>query len=653
MQLESKQAISPSQFSGRFIRLIFYAWLLPPIFGFSFLVWIKMFTPTEVRHILLSPIELLFIAANMSFALWFFRRYAVRIRSYLESPSEAGRLEVTRIIQRFPLAFWGVFLAFLAMAPGSVILAAELHANYDSQPIDWFRIHLVAVIVSIVVGLPIFYLIFDLFGVALSSLSLERPVLTIRSKVFLIGSLIPLLIDTLLVQYFWTRTGFFTFETFGVWLALELAAIYGTLIFVRSFGQSLRPFEDFVLPDKKLDAQRSGALVPASTDELGVLVNRFRGLLEREQALETQLLHAQKLEAVGRLAGGVAHDFNNDLTAILGYAELLRDQLPADEPLGHYAEAIINATRRSSGTAQSLLTFSRRREISVEPVDMNTVIEDFSSHLGRLMGKDIEISTEVCQRKAIAMIDRGQFEQALMNLCLNARDAMPEGGRLALSANCAGSGESGIVTVSVSDTGEGIDEEVRQKIFEPFFTTKADGFGTGLGLPMVYGIVTAHDGSIRCDSTPGGGATFSIALPLPQEAPEKPAADEPPRRSGSGTILLAEDNEAVLGLLSAQLKNFGYQVVEAKDGADALHQFTEHAPDIDIAVLDFRMPRRDGVEVFKQIREHSPGLPVIFMTGDAGELPQLILSDYADIPIVNKPFSAVALHEQIQSLCRA
>ncbi len=650
MQQESKQTISPSQFSSRFIRLIFYAWLLPPIFGFSFLVWIKMFTLTEVRDILLSPLESLFILANMGFALWFFRRYAIRIRHYLESPSETGRVEVTRIIQKFPLAFWGVFLAFLAMAPGSVMLAAELYANYDSQPIDWFRIHLVAVIVSIVVGLPIFYLIFDLFGVALSGISLERPVLTIRTKVFLIGSLIPLLIDTLLVQYFWTRTGFFTFETFGVWLALELAAIYGTLIFVRSFGQSLRPFEDFVLPDEKLDAERSGALVPASTDELGVLVNRFRTLLEREQALEAQLLHAQKLEAVGRLAGGVAHDFNNDLTAILGYAELIRDQLPTDDPLAHYAEAIITATNRSSGTAQSLLTFSRRRDIRVEPVDMNKVIEDFSVHLGRLMGKGIEITTQVCERSAVAMIDRAQIEQALLNLCLNARDAMPEGGQLTVSASCERFDRTGHVTVSVSDTGEGIDEAHRQKIFEPFFTTKADGMGTGLGLSMVYGIATAHDGSIRCDSTPGGGATFSITLPLSAEIPGDEPVDEPFDHTGSETILLAEDNNAVRSLLTAQLENFGYRVVEARDGADAIRQFEDYESKIDVAVLDFRMPKRDGFEVFKKVRERKPTLPVIFMTGDAGELPQLVLSDHGDIPIVNKPFSGVALHEEIQKL---
>ena len=170
---------------------------------------------------------------------------------------------------------------------------------------------------------------------------------------------------------------------------------------------------------------------------------------------------------------------------------------------------------------------------------------------------------------------------------------------------------------------------------------------------MVYGIVIAHEGKIRCKSKSGRGTTFSITLPLSRETPEEPAAEASAQSTGSGTILLAEDNKAVRGLLSAQLENFGYNVVEAKDGADALRQYSEHATDIDVAVLDFRMPNRDGFEVFREMRRHNPGLPVIFMTGDAGELPQLILSDYADIPIVNKPFSGVALHEQIQGLRRA
>lgn len=644
------EAISPSQFSARFTRLIFYAWAIPPVFGLSFLVWIHMFTPVQIRDILLSPLESVFILGNLALALWFFRRYAVVIRDFLQSPDEAGRQKVTKVIQRFPLAFWGVFLTFLALAPSSVMLSAEWFADYQSQPVDWFRIHLVAVIVSIVVGLPIFYMIFDLFGLVLGKISLEGPVLTIRTKVFLIGSLIPLLIDTLLVQYFWTRTGFFTFETFGVWLALELGAIYGTLIFVRSFGQSLRPFEKYVIPNKDDSLQDPAGLVPMSTDELGVLATRFRSLLERERALEAQLLHAQKLEAIGRLAGGVAHDFNNDLMAILGCAELLRDGLADGDPQKQYADAIIEATNRSSGIARSLLTFSRRRDLNVEPVDLNVVVDDFASLAGRLMGNVVDIKTELCDRTTIVPIDRGQIEQAVMNLCLNARDAMPDGGELTLATHRVDKDDDGNqahAILTVSDTGEGMDEHVQQNIFEPYFTTKEEGLGTGLGLPMVYGIVAAHGGAIDFDSAPGAGSTFSIRLPITGAAVDTQPPSQPRGGRGSETVLLAEDNRSVRDLLTAQLESSGFSVVEAADGEEALQRYGERKNGIDIAVLDLRMPRKNGWEVSEAIRRHQPGLPIILISGNAREIPDSCIN-HPEITVVEKPFSPASLVEHIR-----
>ncbi len=657
MQLDSPksgkndaEAISPSQFSARFTRLIFYTWAIPPVFGLSFLVWIRLFTPAQIRDVLLSPLEPTFVLGSLAFALWFFRRYAVVIRDYLKSPDEAGRRNVTEIIQRFPLAFWTVFLAYLAMAPTTVMLSAEWFSDYQSQPADWFRIHLVALIVCIVVGLPIFYMIFDLFGLALGKIALEGPVLTIRTKVFLIGSMIPLLIDTLLVQYFWTRTGFFTWETFGVWFALELGAIYGTLIFVRSFGQSLQPFEEFVIPDRADILQDPGALVPMSTDELGVLVTRFRVLLERERLLEAQLLHAQKLEAIGRLAGGVAHDFNNDLMAILGFAELLREGLGDDHPLKQHADAIVDASNRSAGIASSLLTFSRRRELKVEPVDLNAVVDDFVSLVGRLMSNKVDIKTDLHGDGTILPIDRGQIEQALMNLCLNARDAMPDGGELTLATRRVdgdGLGNEAHAILTVSDTGEGMDPYVQQNIFEPYFTTKQEGEGTGLGLPMVYGIVAAHGGSIDFDSAPGAGSSFSIRLPIKETAIDTRPSSAPGVRRGSETVLLAEDNRSVRDLLVAQLENCGFTVVEAGDGEEALRRYAEHNHDVDVAVLDLRMPKKNGWEVSEAILRQRPGLPVIVITGNARELPDSHI-DHPEISVVEKPFSPLSLVEHIR-----
>ena len=650
-ELTATTTISPSAFSGRFMRLIFYAWAIPPVIGLSFLVWIHMFTPAQILDILLSPTESLFILGNLTFALWFFRRYAIVIRDFLQAPDDSGRHKVSQIIQRFPLAFWTVFLAFLAMAPTSVILSAEWFTDFRAQPADWFQIHLVAVIVSIVVGLPIFYLIFDLFGIVAGKISLEKPVLTIRTKVFLIGSLIPLLIDTLLVLYFWTRTGFFTFETFGLWLALELIAIYGTLIFVRSFGQSLRPFREFVEPSQADNLRDPGELVQLSTDELGVLVSRFRRMLERERLLEGQLLHAQKLEAVGRLAGGVAHDFNNDLMVILGNAELLRERLAEDDPQLQFVDAIIETTNRSAAIARSLLTFSRRRDLKVEPVDMNTVVRDFGTLLERLMGNAIDIKTKYCGQRATAPVDRGQIEQALMNLSLNARDAMPNGGTLTLATRRIkddNDNESHIL-ITVSDTGKGIEPSVQQNIFEPFFTTKKEGAGTGLGLSMVHGVLAAHGGSIDFESTPGLGTSFYIRLPMTEATTQAQPAEETLDHRGSQTVLLAEDNQSVRDLLVTQFESSGYSVVSAADGIEALRQFHEHEAEIDVAVLDFQMPNKNGWEVSEEIHCRKPGLPVVLITGNAQDMADVDLGD-SKTSVFQKPFSSNSLMGHIRQV---
>ena len=646
---QAARTISPEQFCRRFMLLIVSAWALPPIVGAWFLLWIKLFTPTQIQDIMLSPLRLGFIVVNIAFAVWFFRRYSIVIRDFLRSPDDKGRERARLVIRRFPFAFWAVFLAFLALAPSSVMLSAQWFAGFQAQPIDWFRVHLIAVIVSILVGLPIFYIIFDLFGQVVGGIKLQKAVLTIRTKVFLVGSLIPLLIDTLLVQYFWTRTGYFTFETFGVWLTLELAAICGTLIFVRSFGQSLRPLEHFVITETNGDMQDPAKLVPASTDELGVLVSRFRELLEREWILEEQLIHAQKLEAIGRLAGGVAHDFNNDLMAILGCAELLRDRMEDDDPNGQYADAIIDATNRSAGIARSLLTFSRQRELKVEPVDLNAVVYDFAELVERLMGESIDVRTKYCDGSAVAAVDRGQIEQAMMNLCLNARDAMQDGGTLTIATHCETDENPDRLRITVSDTGKGIDTTIQRHVFEPFFTTKEDSVGTGLGLPMVYGTITAHGGSIDLDSAPGAGTTFSLELPAATETSSPTPEEEHRDQRGNETVLVADDNPNVRELLAAQLESMGYKVVLAADGDEAVDRYREHRSDIDVAILDLRMPNRNGREVREEIRKDKPELPVILISGNVGALPGIDADDPGTL-LVQKPVSSTNLAAHIRQM---
>ncbi len=245
----SSGPVSPDDFQRRFNTLILLTWTVPPVFGLSFLVYIELFTLTQIWQIVLSPTESLFILGSLVFAYYYFRRYVSPLRRYLEYPGATEAERALECVRRFPLRFWGIFLVYLIIAPSSVMLSAIWYAGMSPTPLDWLRIHLVALIVSIIVGLPIFFLAFDLFGRVIGRIMLKRPYVTIRTKVFLIGSLVPLLIDTLLVQYYWTRTGYFGLDTFIIWVVLEVIAVAGTLLFLRSFGQSLVPLRLLIESD--------------------------------------------------------------------------------------------------------------------------------------------------------------------------------------------------------------------------------------------------------------------------------------------------------------------------------------------------------------------------------------------------------------------
>ncbi|OFZ69138.1 MAG: hypothetical protein A2V79_12150 [Betaproteobacteria bacterium RBG_16_56_24] len=272
--------MSPEQFIRRFRALIVLTWTIPPVFGLGLLMYIGMFTPAQMLAMLGAPLEPVFIIASLVFALWYFDRFAQPICTFLRDRLPDNTEIAARRIRRFPLDYWVVFLIYLIVAPTTVIVSAQLYAGFQPQPLDWFRIHLVALITSIIVGLPIFFLVLDLFGQVLRGVALKKPHVTVKLKVFLIGALVPLLVDTLLVQYYWASTGYFTMETFGVWLLLELLAIAGSLIFVRSFGQSLRPLQEVIgLRTSLLNIDLS-RFASQSTDELGVLSENFRRLLE-------------------------------------------------------------------------------------------------------------------------------------------------------------------------------------------------------------------------------------------------------------------------------------------------------------------------------------------------------------------------------------
>lgn len=353
----------------------------------------------------------------------------------------------------------------------------------------------------------------------------------------------------------------------------------------------------------------------------------IREITERKK-LEAQLREAQKMEAVGLLAGGIAHDFNNILSAIVGYGSLLQTKMNSDDPLRENVDQILVSADRAAEVTHSLLAFSRKQVINLKPFNINAMLERFKKLLSRLIGEDIELRTNFTDTDVFIMADAGQIEQVLLNLATNARDAMPHGGHLTLDTQLVelddtfirvhGYGEPRMFAViSVSDTGVGMDKETIDKIFEPFFTTKEAGKGTGLGLALAYGIIKQHNGYITVYSEPEKGTTFRIYLPAVKSSEEVivKTVIEPPPSHGNETILVAEDDSALRNLFSTVLQEYGYKVILAKDGEDAIKKFADNKDKIQLIMLDMIMPKKSGKEVYDRIRKMRPDMKTLFSSG--------------------------------------
>jgi len=384
----------------------------------------------------------------------------------------------------------------------------------------------------------------------------------------------------------------------------------------------------------------------------------YRTRLEELVALRTQelslvsdqLRQAQKMEAVGQLAGGIAHDFNNILSAIINCATILQMDLREDDPLTSYVDQILASSDRAANLTQSLLAFSRKQLIKPRPVELNDVIRRVELLLTRVIGEDVELRTRLTTQGLPVMADAGQIEQVLMNLATNARDAMPGGGQVIIHSGVSeiddrfvrthGYGTPGpYALMSITDTGIGIDEAILPKIFEPFFTTKEVGKGTGLGLSIVYGIVKQHHGYITVQSERDKGTAFTIYLPLLASAtsicqwPKAHAAIP----QGTETILLAEDESALRDSARRMLERFGYRVLEAKDGEEAVRIFTDRQDTIDLVVLDMVMPKMNGREVYGAIKKKRPAIKALFVSGYAVDGIFGGGSDEEPLDIIQKP----------------
>jgi PAS domain S-box-containing protein len=390
-----------------------------------------------------------------------------------------------------------------------------------------------------------------------------------------------------------------------------------------------------------------------------------------EQArLEEQLRQSQKLEALGQLAGGIAHDFNNLLTVILGNLELALIQAEEASPIRACLESAVHAAHQAAELTRQMLGLARRQPLQTVPIDLNTLIREEIRLLRHSIDPRITIHYQPAEEPASIRGDPVQMQQVLMNLCLNARDAMPEGGLLTIttailphavpppSVGHAADQPKPYVRLSVTDTGCGMTEEVKNRIFDPFFTTKGIGKGTGLGLAVVYGVVRAHEGWIECESAPGQGTRFDIYLPyVPAETPSSPARPETaelPTPSStehpSETILVVDDEPYVRAVAVAALQQAGYCVLAAEDGLQAVELFQQAADRIDLIVLDASMPRLCGREAYEQIRQLHPTVPILFASGHSGtELP----TDQPHTGFIHKPYTPRALTAAVQQMLRS
>ncbi|RLB22610.1 MAG: hypothetical protein DRG71_06915 [Deltaproteobacteria bacterium] len=358
-----------------------------------------------------------------------------------------------------------------------------------------------------------------------------------------------------------------------------------------------------------------------------------RILAQREiKKLEKQVLQAQKMEAIGTLAGGVAHDFNNILQAIFGYTQILLLSKSSDDPDVQNLKEIERAAKRASELTQQLLAFSRKVKSELKPVNLNQEVVQVEKLLRRTIPKMIDIELHLADDLMVINADPAQLEQVMMNLCLNARDAMPEGGKIIIETEnvmldkeyCKqhlGSKVGSYVLLSLSDTGHGMDKETLEHIFEPFFTTKEVGKGTGLVLAMVYGIVKSHGGYITCYSEPGQGTTFKIYLPVIEEEPQEwvsPKPEDTELFKGKGqTVLLVDDEETLRDLGTRILEEFGYKTIVAPNGESALEIYQANRDRIDLVILDLIMPGMGGRQCLKKILEINPEANVIIASGYA------------------------------------
>jgi two-component system cell cycle sensor histidine kinase/response regulator CckA len=422
--------------------------------------------------------------------------------------------------------------------------------------------------------------------------------------------------------------------------------------------------------ERAIESLKGGATDYVVKDRIGGLISKVRRALkeaderERRRKLEQELRQVQKMEAIGRLAGGVAHDFNNLLTVISGYARLSLSRMRAEDPSAADLEEVIRASEAAASLTRQLLTFSRRQVMAPSVLNLNQRVTEMTKMLKRIIGEDVELVTRLEPALGNIKADPGQVEQVIMNLAVNSRDAMPEGGKLTILTDNVTFDEAEArehpdapagphIVLTVSDTGTGMTPETKAHLFEPFFTTKEQGKGTGLGLSTVYGIVLQSGASIEVDSEPGRGATFRIRFPRVQDRVDPGKSTHVMKRapSGSETVLIVEDSDSLRRLVNHVLTKHGYTVILANDGEDALKVSDRHAGPIHLMITDVVMPRMGGPELAKQLIKTRPDTRILYTSGYIERTG--LESESGKFAFLAKPFTPDELARKVREVLEA